>query len=279
MANFLIYNTDNNRLEHHDGNDWQTNETAEDVDGKLNSYVKADGSVPISNLEVTNNLIVGGSIQDASAIVQADSTTQGLLPPRMSETQRDLITAAEGLLIYNLTTKRYNFNDGTGWIVLSAGASLIPYAGYVGGHATYILDGNSDTSSLNLLSLTDNVWTTVGPTSSGASVIWPDLDIIPSTAVGIIVRHKIQASGTTISEQYSVSLKARPAGSVATGISTERSESAVFNPDGNLHITRSTVEVTAAIDSSKIFELFHERIGAGGSYVSTLLLAGWIDSL
>jgi hypothetical protein len=53
---------------------------------------------------------------DASAILQADSTTQGFLPPRMTTTQRDNIaTPAEGLVIYNTTLQRLDFYNGTTW--------------------------------------------------------------------------------------------------------------------------------------------------------------------
>jgi hypothetical protein len=49
------------------------------------------------------------SAPNASAILQADSTTQGFLPPRMTTTQRDAIgTPAAGLVIYNTTTNKLN---------------------------------------------------------------------------------------------------------------------------------------------------------------------------
>ncbi len=51
----------------------------------------------------------------ASAVLSADSTTQGFLPPRMTTTQRDAITSpAEGLVIYNLSTHKLNVFT-TGW--------------------------------------------------------------------------------------------------------------------------------------------------------------------
>jgi len=62
--------------------------------------------------------------KDASAILQLDSTTQGMLPPRMTTTQRDAIaTPAQGLVIYNTDTNFYNYWNSTSWIPLSAGGS------------------------------------------------------------------------------------------------------------------------------------------------------------
>jgi hypothetical protein len=65
--------------------------------------------------------IVGASSGslNASAILQADSTTKGFLPPRMTTAQRDLIgTPAAGLMIYNTSTNRPNFYDGSAWVAL-----------------------------------------------------------------------------------------------------------------------------------------------------------------
>lgn len=59
-----------------------------------------------------------GTTSDASAQVEMRSTTQGLLPSRMTTTQRDAITAAEGLVIYNTTTHKLECYNGTTWNAL-----------------------------------------------------------------------------------------------------------------------------------------------------------------
>lgn len=72
--------------------------------------------------------------KDASAILQLDSTTQGMLPLRMTTTQRDAIaTPAQGLVIYNTDTNYYNYWNSTTWIPLSAGGS------------STLIDADSDT--------------------------------------------------------------------------------------------------------------------------------------
>lgn len=64
----------------------------------------------------TTGLIIGGTSIDSSAILQQDSTTQGFLPPRMTTTQRDNISSpAAGLMIYNSTTNKINFYNGSAW--------------------------------------------------------------------------------------------------------------------------------------------------------------------
>ncbi|MEM8832978.1 MAG: hypothetical protein AAGB32_00410, partial [Pseudomonadota bacterium] len=59
----------------------------------------------------TGEVLIGTSTNDASAIVNIETTTQGLLPPRMTEAQRDLIAnPATGLVIYN--TDRFGVGNG-----------------------------------------------------------------------------------------------------------------------------------------------------------------------
>ena len=57
-----------------------------------------------------------GSSRDTSAVLQANSTTQGALLPRMTTTQRNAIASpATGLEIYNTTTNRKEVYNGTFW--------------------------------------------------------------------------------------------------------------------------------------------------------------------
>jgi hypothetical protein len=73
-----------------------------------------------NSLQVTGSIAairVGTSITiAASAILQADSTTQGFLPPRMTTTQRDAISSpAAGLVLYNSTTNKLQCYNGSTW--------------------------------------------------------------------------------------------------------------------------------------------------------------------
>jgi hypothetical protein len=67
-------------------------------------------------------LVVGvGGAAAASAILTATSTTQGFLPPRMTGTQRDAIASpAAGLMVYNSTTNKLNFYNGSAWEVVTS---------------------------------------------------------------------------------------------------------------------------------------------------------------
>jgi hypothetical protein len=64
----------------------------------------------------TGNVGIGTTSPSASALLDVSSTTQGLLPPRMTGVQRDAISSpAAGLMIYNTTTNKLNFYNGTAW--------------------------------------------------------------------------------------------------------------------------------------------------------------------
>ena len=57
---------------------------------------------------------------NASAIIQADSTTRGFLPPRMTTTQINAITTpAEGLMVYNTTLSHVCVYQAGAWAKLS----------------------------------------------------------------------------------------------------------------------------------------------------------------
>ena len=56
---------------------------------------------------------------NASAALQADSTTQGFLPPRMTTAQKNLIaTPATGLQVHDTDLNRPCFYNGTSWVTL-----------------------------------------------------------------------------------------------------------------------------------------------------------------
>lgn len=75
----------------------------------------------IMNLSTTGDLALSGSASPASSKFTVDSTTKGMLPPRMTTTERDAIASpAVGLLLYNTTTNKLNVYTGTWEAITSA---------------------------------------------------------------------------------------------------------------------------------------------------------------
>jgi hypothetical protein len=74
---------------------------------------------------VTGAIKVGstvGTVADTKAALEISSTTKGLLPPRMTQTQRDAISSPPtGLHVYNTTLNELDFFNGTVWGPVSSG--------------------------------------------------------------------------------------------------------------------------------------------------------------
>ncbi len=84
------------------------------------------GNLPIKNgsqgIRTNAEITAGTQINDATAVLQADSTTQGFLPPRMTTTQKLAITTpTEGLTVYDLTLHKLSVFTGTIWETVTSG--------------------------------------------------------------------------------------------------------------------------------------------------------------
>ncbi len=84
--------------------------------------------LPLFILITTINTIaqvgIGTNTPVTSAQLEVSSTTKGLLPPRMTTTQRDAITSpAAGLIIFNTTNNGLEIKTSLGWISLSASSA------------------------------------------------------------------------------------------------------------------------------------------------------------
>lgn len=67
-------------------------------------------------MAVATGVIIGNTTKDASAALEIQSTTQGLLPPKMTTTQMNAISSpATGLEIYNTTTTQKMYYSGSAW--------------------------------------------------------------------------------------------------------------------------------------------------------------------
>jgi hypothetical protein len=58
---------------------------------------------------------VNDTLQSTSAILEVNSTTQGILPPRMTSAQKNAITKVEGLVVYDTDLDTLCQTNGTVW--------------------------------------------------------------------------------------------------------------------------------------------------------------------
>ena len=85
------------------------------------------------------NVGIGTITPNASAALDVSSTSKGFLTPRMTQAQRDLITPVEGLIMYNKTTQKPNYFDGTLWRNFDGSSAQTIGSDYQGGKLAYIL--------------------------------------------------------------------------------------------------------------------------------------------
>ena len=85
--------------------------------GALTNYAKTNVSNSFSaGQTIIGTLAIGTSSPSASAILQADSTSQGFMPPRMTSAQRSAITSpATGLCVFDTDYRAPCFWDGVAW--------------------------------------------------------------------------------------------------------------------------------------------------------------------
>src|SRR5579859_3126114 len=66
------------------------------------------------NLQAQNNVGIGTNVPNASSILELKSTTQGMLVPRMTGIQMNLIVApSDGLMIYNTDSTCFCYYSAT----------------------------------------------------------------------------------------------------------------------------------------------------------------------
>jgi hypothetical protein len=97
----------------------------------------------LTNTTINGKVIVGASsAASASAVLEASSTTQGFLPPRMTKAQRDAISSpAAGLTIWNTTYVQLEIYNGSLWVNMNGTSDQAPTIGqyFQGGIVAYIL--------------------------------------------------------------------------------------------------------------------------------------------
>lgn len=69
---------------------------------------------------------IGTTNPDSSAQLELNSNTKGFLMPRMTTLQRDGITSpATGLMVYNLSSNKFNYFNGTIWLEITGPAAPV----------------------------------------------------------------------------------------------------------------------------------------------------------
>lgn len=119
----------------------------------------------IIDVNAQGNVSIGANPPDASAMLDIQSSSLGLLIPRMTQANRPApASAAQGLMIFNLTTNKFNYFDGTDW------------QEFIGGVSPWVTTGNSITTAWNgttgsFLGTSNNRPLVIGTTDASAQSI------------------------------------------------------------------------------------------------------------
>jgi hypothetical protein len=90
-----------------------------DLPSRLQFSTTPDGSAsPVEAMRITSagNVGIGATSIESNCLLKLESTTKGFRPPSMTTTERNAIsTPIAGLMIYNNSTNKLNFYNGSAW--------------------------------------------------------------------------------------------------------------------------------------------------------------------
>ncbi len=116
------------------------------------------------------NVGIGTTSPDASAILDLVSTQKGLLLPRLTMAERLAINSpANGLMVYDVTNKCFYYYDINTWKSLCSGAGTAGPTGATGTGISTIVDNGNGTITIQLTDSTNYTVNVLGPTGPQGS--------------------------------------------------------------------------------------------------------------
>ncbi|MBL4585906.1 MAG: collagen-like protein, partial [Flavobacteriales bacterium] len=96
-----------------------------------------------SNLMAQDNMGIGTSTPDPSAILELDATDKGFLVPRLTTVQRNaVVSPATGLMVYDTDVDQFWYFDGIQWVQAIGPAGADGNDGAPGADGATGADGN-----------------------------------------------------------------------------------------------------------------------------------------
>jgi hypothetical protein len=115
----IIYNTTTNLLCYYNGSQWIT------LCSVSTGIGGAGGSQEVIGATIRSDV----SSPHQSAILDIYAPNKGVLIPRLTNTQRNLILPVQGLVIYNTSSKIIEYYNGSGWCQLTVNVLAAPSSG------------------------------------------------------------------------------------------------------------------------------------------------------
>ncbi len=202
---------------------------------------------------------VNNPTPDASAALDVVSTSKGVLVPRMTAAQRNLIASpATGLLVFQTDeTSGFYFYNGTAWTSLNgSNGQGVP----AGGSAGQVLS-KTDGTDYNTQWVNDNSWKLNGNTGTGENDYMGNTDNKPiNFKVNNTLAGYISAQDTDYNTSFGYKAKAAGLGSVAIGYGAGNSNTSA----GYTAVGAGAFENRASLDGVAIGNRAGRNMG--GSY-------------
>jgi trimeric autotransporter adhesin len=112
-------------------------------------------AIVLTNSLLAQNVAINadGSKPNQNAMLDIKSSTKGLLIPRMTTDARLRIEPTQGLMVYDVNTNSFWYNNGKNWLSLASSAEAMA----VDPSAAWIVTGNAGTvDGVNFIGTTDN---------------------------------------------------------------------------------------------------------------------------
>lgn len=151
---------------------------------------------------------IGTTSPNQSAILEVSSTNKGLLPPKMTLTQRNNIDSpAEGLIIYNLTEHCLQINEGSSispdWSCIGKSSGGVEsYCDINGFEGVYVAGKTLTSSHVFSLTIINNSFTSITINFSTGDLVLSGISGVTVSSVN--PTSSVLASGSSISVDYTL---------------------------------------------------------------------------
>jgi hypothetical protein len=240
------------------------------------------------NWQISNAQVGIGTINpDSSSILDLTSNSQGLLTPRMTTEQRNLISSpVNGLLIYNTTTSGFNYYDagwkdygtyakcystnGVGEIGTKSNIDMkVPYMSISPESGKYSVSFDSQFTN-NIMIIAANTGTLL----ADFFLAYNQLEARPTTNTSYIDFGSSTTGPATIGPgKYSVSSAITVSGSLTLDAGGDPNALFIFKANGDLNMVASTtIILTNGALPENVFWLAEGAIGIGANTMAKGIL-------
>ncbi len=217
---------------------------------------------------------------DQSAILDITATNAGLLIPRMTTTERDLILPVAGLLVYNTTTNTLDFYSGTSWNRLES--NVPPTPGSITGSAAVCSGKSGLTYSISSVTgASGYTWSVPSGSSVTSGQGTTSITVTYGSASGNVSVTANNACGSSTAQTKAITVTTAPTATISYAgtpycTSVITAQSVTLNGTGaytggtysaspsGLTINASTGEVTPGTSTANTYTVTYIIPASGG---------------